>query len=221
VNNKVVVVDTNHRWAGQTLELEVTLIGFLDPPLGSEEARSASGHPMQRPRRSRAVAFNVDSASLASLRDALPGWEIISVNEATAVSLSDHWAPGTADLLIVGTRGNAAETLELCRLLSICAAYTAEAQNAGTQTLAPEQYPARTAAVPNAPLLVLVPVGQEALVGAALEAGAWNCLMLPIHAKEVASMLAHARAGNRPGRHTLGLDRPQQDDLWQEYGGEA
>ncbi|MGH7174004.1 MAG: FKBP-type peptidyl-prolyl cis-trans isomerase [Gemmataceae bacterium] len=29
-NSKMVVVDVNHPWAGQTLELEVTLLGFLD-----------------------------------------------------------------------------------------------------------------------------------------------------------------------------------------------
>lgn len=35
-NSKVVVVDANHPWAGQTLELEVTLLGFVDPPLDLE-----------------------------------------------------------------------------------------------------------------------------------------------------------------------------------------
>ncbi len=36
VDSKMVVVDANHPWAGQTLELEVTLLGFLEPPLGLE-----------------------------------------------------------------------------------------------------------------------------------------------------------------------------------------
>jgi hypothetical protein len=67
----------------------------------------------------------------------------------------------------------------------------------------------------------LVPPGQETLVGAALKAGARSCLVLPIHPKAVAGMVANARAGNRPGRHTLGLDRAQEGDLWQEEGGEA
>ncbi len=218
-NGKVVVVDANHRWAGQTLELEVTLLGFLDPMLGPEGATAAQS--MQRPRRSRAVAFDVDAASLASLRDALPEWEIVSVNGATAASLSGHWDPGAADLLVVGTRGDAGETLGLCRLLSFCTSYSTEAQTEGMQALASERSLPRTAAGRNAPLLVLVPAGQEPLVGAALEAGAWGCLMLPIHAKEVTSMLAHSRSGNRPGHHTLGLDRPQDGDLWQEDGGEA
>jgi peptidylprolyl isomerase len=37
VDNKMVVVDSNHPWAGQSLELEVTLIGFLEPLLGLED----------------------------------------------------------------------------------------------------------------------------------------------------------------------------------------
>jgi carbon storage regulator CsrA len=218
-NSKMVVVDVNHPWAGQTLDLEVKLLGFLEPRLGPEEATAVPD--MQQPRRCRAVAFDVDATSLASLRDALVGWEIVVVNGAIPASLSSHWDPAAADLLVVGTRDNATETLGLCRLLSFCTSYSTEARREGTETLASEQNPPRTAVVGNAPLLVLVPPGQETLVGAALEAGAYGCLMLPIHAKEVTSMLAHARAGNRPGRHTLGLDRPQEDDPWQEDGGEA
>jgi hypothetical protein len=34
-------------------------------------------------------------------------------------------------------------------------------------------------------------------------------------------MLAQARAGNQPGRHTGSLDRAQEGDPWQEEGGEA
>jgi hypothetical protein len=215
----MVVVDVNHPWVGQTLELEVKLLSFLEPALGPEASTAVPG--MRQPRRSRAVAFDVDAASLTSLRDALPEWEIVSVNGATSASLSGHWDPGEVDFLVVGTRDNAAETLGLCRLLSFCTSYSTEAQREEMETLASEQSPQRTTAVGNAPLLVLVPPGQETLVGAALEAGAYGCLMLPIHAKELTSMLAHARAGNRPGRHTLGLDRPQEGDPWQEDGGEA
>jgi hypothetical protein len=217
-DSKMVVVDANHPWAGQTLEVEVTLLAFVDPPLVAEGSTVSSG---QGPRRSRVVAFDVDVASLASLRDALPEWEIESVNGATPASLSGHWDPSAADLLIVGTRNNTAETLGLCRLLSFCTSYSPEARREGLETLALEQSPSKTAAIENAPLLVLVPCGQETLVGAALEAGAYGCLMEPIHAKEVTSMLANARAGNRPGRHTLSLDRPQQVDPWQEVGGEV
>ena len=73
----------------------------------------------------------------------------------------------------------------------------------------------------GAPLLVLVPPEQQTLVGAALEAGARSCLLLPIHPKEVASMLTHARAGNQPGRHTLGQEGAQREDPWRDAGGEA
>ena len=218
-NSKVVVVDANHPWAGQTLELEVTLLGFLVRPPGPEEAtadknRQGTGRP-------RAVAFDVDATSLVSLRDALLGWEIVALNGATAATLAGQWDSAAADLLVVGTRGNATETLALCRLLSFCTSYFTEARTEGMQSLAAEQNPPRTAAARNAPLLVLVPPGQETLVGAALEAGACGCLMMPFHAKEVTSMLAHAWAGNQPGRHTRVLNRPQEVDPWQEDGGEA
>jgi FKBP-type peptidyl-prolyl cis-trans isomerase 2 len=217
-DSTMVVVDANHPCAGQTLELEVKLLGFLEQPFALEGSTAIPR--AQRPRRSRVVTFDVDSASLASLRDALPEWEIESVNGATPASLSGHWDPSAADLLVVGTRNNASETLGLCRLLSFCTSYSPEARSEGMGTLAPEQSPQRTA-VWNAPLLVLVPAGHKTLMGAMLEAGAHGCLMLPIHTKEVTSMLASARAGNQPGRHTLNLSRPQEDDPWQEVGGEA
>ena len=41
-NSKVVVVDANHPWAGQTLELEMTLLGFLEPPLVPEGSTASS-----------------------------------------------------------------------------------------------------------------------------------------------------------------------------------
>jgi carbon storage regulator CsrA len=217
-DSKVVVVDANHPWAGQMLELEVTLLCFLEPQLGLEVSTVVAS--AQRPRRPRVVAFDVDAASLASLRDALPEWEIESLHGVTPGSLSGHWDPSAADLLVVGARNNAAETLGLCRLLSFCTSYSPEARSEGMETLAPEQSPQNTA-VWNAPLLVLVPAGQDTLVGAALEAGARGCLMLPIHAKEVTTMLARSRVGNQPGRHTLALNRQQDKDPWQEDGGEA
>jgi FKBP-type peptidyl-prolyl cis-trans isomerase 2 len=216
VDSAVVVVDANHPWAGQTLELEVKLLGFLEQPLDPEVSTAVAS--AQGPRRSRVVAFDVDAASLARLRDALPEWEIESVNGATPASLSGHWDPSAADLLVVGTRDNASETLGLCRLLSFCTSYSTEARTEGREILVPEQSPQRTV-VANAPLLVLVPAGQETLVGAALEAGARGCLMLPIRGKELASLLA--RSANQRGQQTLGRDQAQNDDPRQEYGGEA
>ena len=43
----------------------------------------------------------------------------------------------------------------------------------------------------------------------ALDASADSCLVLPVHPKELVAMVSRALAGNRPGHHTLGLDRPQ------------
>src|SRR5262249_30986255 len=153
VNSKAVVVDANHRWAGQTLELEVMLVAFLEPPLGPVEATADKNK--QRAGRSRVVAFDVDTISLASLRDALPGWEVVVVNGATAASLAGHWDPGAAGLLVVGTSGNATETLGLCRLLSFCTSYSTDARIEGMQTLASQEGIQKTTPEVNAPLLVL------------------------------------------------------------------
>jgi hypothetical protein len=67
------------------------------------------------PRRSRAVAFDLDVASLMSLREALPEWDIEVVNRATIASLRQDWNPRAADLLVVNARAEVAETLGLCR----------------------------------------------------------------------------------------------------------
>jgi DNA-binding response OmpR family regulator len=149
------------------------------------------------PDQSRVVAFDVDAASLASLREAFPGWEIETVNGACTASLSQNWDPGAAALLVVGVRDRVEETLGLCRGL--------RSQRGRAST----------------PLLVLVTPSQEALVRAALEAGAHSCLVLPVHAKELVTVVTRAREGNRPGRHTLDLDRPQREDRWRDVGGEG
>ncbi len=39
--------------------------------------------------------------------------------------------------------------------------------------------------------------------------------------KVEATLAFRAGEGNRPGRHTLGLDRAQQGDRWRDDGGEA
>ena len=74
---------------------------------------------------------------------------------------------------------------------------------------------------PRVPLLVLVPPSAESLVRAVLDAGANSCLVMPIHAKELVSMVSRAKEGNRPGHHTLNLDRAQRKDQWRDDGGEA
>jgi hypothetical protein len=173
------------------------------------------------PHRLRAVAFDVDAASLTSLRDALPGWQVEVVNGATASSLTHGWNPGMADLLVVQARGELAETLGLCRLLVSCSGYSTDSRGAAAEPPRPHggwQGQVRPA---GAPLLVLVVSQQDPLVSAALEAGADHCLVLPIHAKDVASMLAHARQDSQPGRHTTNLDRDRSEDLWRDDGGQG
>ena len=149
------------------------------------------------PGRPKVIALDVDPASLESFHQAFPGWQVETVNGATRETLTPDWDPGEASLLVVGARTDVTQTLGLCRGLR---------SQAGR---------ART------PLLVLVQPGREPLVRAALEAGADSCLVLPVHAKELVTMLSRALAGNRPGRHTLGLDQPQSDDEWRDDGGEA
>ncbi|HYT90381.1 MAG TPA: hypothetical protein VEL76_16865 [Gemmataceae bacterium] len=145
----------------------------------------------------KAVAFDVDSTSLVSLREAFPEWEIQSACGANTRSLAHDWSPTKADLLIVGAREHLVDTLGLCRGLR---------SQAGRS---------------DTPLLVLVLPAQEALVRAALAAGANSCLILPVHAKEFARNLKRITEGNWPGRHALSLDQPQGEDPWQDEGGEA
>jgi DNA-binding response OmpR family regulator len=149
------------------------------------------------PNQPRAVVFDVDPASLLSLREALPEWEIEAVAGATAASLTQDWNLGATDLLIVGAHDDEAETLGLCRRLR---------KQAGRAVT---------------PLLVLVPPAQPALVRDVLKAGANSCLILPIDAKEVTSMLMRAQVGNQPGRHTLNLDKAQIEDIWRDDGGQG
>jgi len=171
--------------------------------------------------RSRAVAFDLDRLSLSSLQEALPEWEIDVVNGATAASLTRGWDPGVADLLVVKAREQVAETLGLCRFLGFCSAFSTDSREAGAETLGVHTGRQNQARRADAPLLVLVLPGQETLAGAALEAGAHSCLTLPVHAKDIASMLVHARAGNQPGRHTRNLEGAQRKDRWRDDGGQG
>jgi hypothetical protein len=196
VSGKLVVVDTNHRGAGQALELEVELLAILGPDAGGA-GPVPEGEGTSLPAPPRAITFEVDGDSLASLREAFPGWEFEEAHGAVA-ALPRGWTPGTAAVVVVGARADVAETLALCRFL------------AGPR--------ARRAAVPT---LVLLRPGQENLVEAVLEAGAHSCLVLPIHAKDAARMLARTRAGNQPGRHTRNLEQAQTEDRWRDDGGQG
>jgi DNA-binding NarL/FixJ family response regulator len=173
------------------------------------------------PHQLKAVAFDLDAASLISLRQALPEWQIEVVNGATADSLHPHWDPAAADLLVVTARAEVAATLELCRFLVFRGVFAPDSREEVAKTPGLRRSREDQARQADAPLLVLVPAGQEPLVKAALEAGADSCLVLPVHAKEMASMLARMRQGNRPGHHTLNLDRAQCADSWRDEGGQG
>jgi hypothetical protein len=179
------------------------------------------------PNQSKAIAFDVDRASLISLRQALPDFLIEAVNGATVASLTRDWNPGTVELLVVNARKEVAETLELCRFLVSCgvlarhALAATDSQEETPTTLGLHRRRRNPGRRPHAPLLVLVPPSLKGIVRNVLRAGAHSCLMLPINAKDVASMLVHAQAGNQPGRHTLDLERAQTEDRWRDDGGQG
>lgn len=170
---------------------------------------------------SKAITFDVDPASLLSLREALPGWQISVIYGATVASLPCDWNPGAVDLLVVGTRANAAETIGLCRFLTSGTASSRDSRQEVAKPLRLHKSHPNPGRRTGAPVFVLLPSGQESLVGSALEAGAHSCLMRPIRAKEVASMLVRTHAGNQPGRHALMLERAHREDRWQDEGGQA
>jgi DNA-binding NarL/FixJ family response regulator len=179
------------------------------------------------PHQSKAIAFDVDQASLVSLRKALPDSVFEEVNGATAASLTRDWNPGTVDLLVVKARVKLKETLDLCRFL-VSSGVLARDSLAATDSQ--EELPKslglhrsrhNRARRPPSPLLVLVPPGREGIVKAVLKAGAQSCLIMPIEPKDVASMLARAQEGNQPGRHTLNLEKAQTEDRWRDDGGEG
>jgi DNA-binding response OmpR family regulator len=143
------------------------------------------------------LAFNVDWESLASLREAFPGWEVEAVASGTHGPTMKTWDPTGVDLLVIGNDRGTGETARLCRFLRQQSRWKAT------------------------PLLVIAPPDMPDLVSAALEAGANTCLILPVHAKEMVSMLGRAQQGNQPGKHTTASHQPQQDDAWRDEGGEG
>jgi DNA-binding NarL/FixJ family response regulator len=179
------------------------------------------------PNQAKAIAFDVDRTSLISLRKALPDSVIEVVNGATAASLTRDWNPGTVDLVVVKARKEVAQTLELCRFLVSCGVLgrdtpvVTDSQEEMPKTLGLHRRRRNVARRPHTPLLVLVPPSRKSIVTDVLEAGAHSCLMLPINAKDVASMLVHAQAGNQPGRHTVNLEKAQTEDRWRDDGGQG
>ncbi len=202
LSGRIVVVDTNHPRAGQGVKLEVRLIDICAPNGSTFPGPWREVLPLPRAegtmttQNARAVVFDADADSLATLRAAFPEWEVEAIDGTTARSLARDWNPGAAELLVVGARGRE-ETLGLCRAL--------RSQAGRAQT----------------PLLVLVGPAEEAFVEAALAAGVHGCLILPVHPKDFVTALARAQGGNVPGRHTLGLQRAQSADSWRDDGGEG
>lgn len=117
--------------------------------------------------------------------------------------------------------------MELCRFLVSCGVLAREAppvtdsQEELPKTLGLHRRRRNVARQPHSPLLVLVPPSRKSIVVDVLKAGAHSCLMLPINASDVASMLVHAQGGNQPGRHTRDLERAQTEDRWRDDGGEG
>lgn len=109
------------------------------------------------PARPKAVALNVDAASLVGLREALPGWQIEIVNGATAASLARAWNPGAADLLVVGVRGEGADTLGLCRFLAFCTSYSEDTRQERLEPSGPDGSRRSPRHRRDAPLLVWCP----------------------------------------------------------------
>src|SRR5262249_49080838 len=135
--------------------------------------------------RGRAIVFDVDEATLVSLRQAFSEWQVEVSDRATIDLLIDGHSLGVVSLLVLGGGAKGAEGLVLCRVLR---------KHLGSA---------------NTPILMLVLPGEDSLVRAALEAGATSCLVLPVHVKELTNMVARAGEGSRPGRHTLKLNPAQ------------
>ena len=179
------------------------------------------------PNQAKVIAFDVNEASLTSLREALPNCVIEAVKGATAASLNRDWDPGTVDLFVLESREDLDETLRLCHFLVSCGVRASAPQEAtDTQEELPETLGLNRGRGdrgrrPHTPLLVLVAPARKDIVPAILKAGAQNCLLLPINAKEVASMLVRAQRGNQPGRHTLNLEKSQTEDRWRDDGGQG
>jgi hypothetical protein len=165
----------------------------------------------------KAVAFDLDAASLRCLLDALPDWEIEVVSGASTSSFSGDWNPGGADLLVLMAREEAAETLELCRLLLCCGDLSAGDDSPSASRGQEETRGQRPR--PEATLVVLVPPRRENLAADALESGADACLVLPLCAKELLGAVTRAHAGRQP-RLCASPHRAHEED-WRDEGGQG
>ena len=67
--------------------------------------------------RGRAIVFNVDEATLESLRQAFSEWQVEVSDRFTIDLLIGGRSLGVVDLLVLGVDANVAESLGLCRIL--------------------------------------------------------------------------------------------------------
>lgn len=148
------------------------------------------------------LTFDVDPSSLIALCEALPAWDIQSRDAASKTSLTRDEAIEAADLLVLGAHEDVRRTLALCRALR------RESGRGGPS------------------LLVLVPASLPGLVREVREAGADDCLMLPIEAKGLEAIL-QAHRGSPPPCVPGGVsDNPacrssEANDRWQDEGGQG
>ena len=155
-----------------------------------ELVRSVDFSDPALPRRPKAIAFGMDAASLGDLRQALLGWRIDCFYGTTVGQMPHDWNPGEAELFVVLLRENVTEVLGLCRFLAQWPSCEDEMQQDRSEAWRSEGTQQQEASCrTNIPLVVLVPSGQDTLVGAALEVGARACLQLPISAQGVAEFL--------------------------------
>jgi len=67
--------------------------------------------------RGRAIVFDVDEASLVSLRQAFSEWQVEVSDRASIDLLIGGHSLGVVDSLVLGVGANVAESLGLCRVL--------------------------------------------------------------------------------------------------------
>lgn len=142
------------------------------------------------------LTFDVDVSSLVALCEALPGWDIQNRDQVSTASLTRDETIEAADLLVLGAQEDVRRTLALCRALR------------------------RESGRGGPPLLVLVPADLQGLVREVTQAGADDCLVLPVEPKRLAAILL-AHQGNVLAKHGKEPAQARPEDRWQDEGGQG
>ena len=218
VSDRDVVFNANRRWAGQAvrLEIEVLTVEPRDPRRGP--ARHAAAEPPEAaPPTGRVIGFDLDRASLNSLRAALPGWRIDAVLGGSADTFPCGWDPGAADLLIVSAGADPAATWALCHFIA-SGMTRPDSSRREAAVIPARRWRLGDEAPPTPiPLLVLMPLGQSHLIREAVDAGARHCLVLPITPEGVAGVMAGLQAPPRSALHLYAA--PDGENRWRDDGG--